>query len=218
MIQKESQGILVGALQQAKQLEKELVRQFDLKDWSRENLTDILQYHFKHKEFWNLQYESILNILEGNSSLVIKTTGAGKSLIYQFSAFMKKGLTIVITPLLSLMMDQVKNMPDCLRAGCINGLIGYRKKKKIWELVKKSQVDVSGPDKLLLTRLRFYSLRPRPSSTADSRRRPSSQSSPSSASMRRTASRPCPTTSGCRISRSNKMSKRSLESSSCTWR
>jgi len=41
------------------------------------------------------------------------------------------------------MLDQISNIAPCLKAACINGLIGIRKKKKIWEIVKKNKVDVS---------------------------------------------------------------------------
>ena len=55
---------------------------------------------------------------------------------------MQDGLTIVITPLLSLMLDQINNISKCLKAACINGLIGYGKRKKIWEIICKGKVDV----------------------------------------------------------------------------
>jgi len=47
------------------------------------------------------------------------------------------------------MVDQISNISPCLRAACINGLIGVRKKKMIWELVKKNKVDVKYKYKLL---------------------------------------------------------------------
>ena len=116
----------------------------DYNDWSLENFIKILREKFRHRDFWKFQYEAITNILNKKSTLVVKTTGAGKSLIYQFaSLIMQKGLTLVITPLLSLMLDQISNISPCLRAACINSLISIQKRKKIWELVKKGKVNVT---------------------------------------------------------------------------
>ncbi len=116
----------------------------DYNDWSLENFIKILREKFRHRDFWKFQYEAITNILNHKSTLVVKTTGAGKSLIYQFaSLIMQKGLTLVITPLLSLMLDQISNISPCLRAACINSLISIQKRKKIWELVKKGKVNVT---------------------------------------------------------------------------
>jgi len=54
--------------------------------------------------------------------MVILPTGSGKSLIYQFYALLNNGLVLVITPLVSLMNDQLQKMPKYIRAGCLNSM------------------------------------------------------------------------------------------------
>lgn len=60
--------------------------------------------------FYDEQWIAIENILKGNRILMIQRTGFGKSLCYQFPATLFSGITVVISPLISLMRDQVKNL------------------------------------------------------------------------------------------------------------
>lgn len=53
------------------------------------------------------QYETIMNILAGKSTLFVSETGSGKSLSYILSSIVQDGLAIVISPLISLMLDQI---------------------------------------------------------------------------------------------------------------
>jgi len=73
------------------------------------NPLEILNSHFRHKSFQGDQEAIITRLLSGreNHTLVIMPTGAGKSLCYQLPALCLKGGTIVISPLISLMKDQV---------------------------------------------------------------------------------------------------------------
>ena len=71
---------------------------------------DALQTYFGLPNFRNDQ-ESIVNeILEGNDVLVVMPTGGGKSLCYQLPALLLDGLTVVVSPLISLMQDQVDSL------------------------------------------------------------------------------------------------------------
>lgn len=62
---------------------------------------------YGHTKFRPHQWKIINTILDGKDQLAILTTGYGKSLCYQFPSIYKKGITIVISPLISLMNDQV---------------------------------------------------------------------------------------------------------------
>ena len=79
------------------------------------SLTDAvasLQKHFGFDDFREGQREVIGSILEGKDAVVVMPTGSGKSLCYQLPAMILDGVTLVVSPLIALMKDQV----DALRA------------------------------------------------------------------------------------------------------
>jgi ATP-dependent DNA helicase RecQ len=71
---------------------------------------DILQDVFQHQKFRPFQEEIIYSVMSGKHSLGILPTGAGKSLCYQIPGLMLPGITIVVSPLIALMSDQMKGL------------------------------------------------------------------------------------------------------------
>lgn len=69
-------------------------------------LEDTLRTHFGHTSFRPLQREIVEDLLAGRDVLGILPTGGGKSLLYQLPAVLRGGITLVISPLISLMKDQ----------------------------------------------------------------------------------------------------------------
>jgi ATP-dependent DNA helicase RecQ len=69
-----------------------------------------LRQHFGFTSFRHGQAEAIRHLLAGENALVVMPTGAGKSLIYQLAALHRPGVTLVISPLIALMKDQVDSL------------------------------------------------------------------------------------------------------------
>lgn len=91
--------------------------------------------------FYDTQWETIKKILKGERVLLIEKTGFGKSLCYQFPATQFEGITVIFSPLIALMRDQVKKLNEIgIKAKCINSeqtpeenseIIGEAKQDKI---------------------------------------------------------------------------------------
>ncbi|SMP87594.1 DEAD/DEAH box helicase [Epsilonproteobacteria bacterium SCGC AD-311-C15] len=74
-----------------------------MKDIKYKVLKDI----FGHNDFRTLQEEGVDTVLDNRDLLMILPTGGGKSLVYQLPTMIKEGISIVISPLIALMQDQV---------------------------------------------------------------------------------------------------------------
>lgn len=75
-------------------------------------LLEVVERVWGYRELRPLQGEAMLASLEGRDALVVMATGGGKSLCYQAPALVREGLTVVISPLISLMQDQVASLVE----------------------------------------------------------------------------------------------------------
>ena len=73
-------------------------------------LLDVMARHWGYAEFRPLQHEAMEALVNGRDSLVVLPTGGGKSLCYQVPALIRPGLAVVVSPLISLMKDQVDTL------------------------------------------------------------------------------------------------------------
>lgn len=83
------------------------------------DLTEALRTHFGYKRFLLGQEDVIRRVLDGKDTLAILATGAGKSLCYQLPALLLPGTTIVVSPLIALMKDQLDMLADAGIRGSI---------------------------------------------------------------------------------------------------
>jgi ATP-dependent DNA helicase RecQ len=76
-------------------------------------LLELIQKHWGYSSLRPLQEEAMLAALSSRDSLVVMPTGGGKSLCYQAPALASDGVTVVVSPLISLMKDQVDGLREC---------------------------------------------------------------------------------------------------------
>ncbi|KAL5552486.1 hypothetical protein UlMin_039887, partial [Ulmus minor] len=73
-----------------------------------------------HDSFRDGQLEAIKMVLAGKSSMLVLPTGTGKSLCYQLPAIILPGITLVVSPLVALMIDQQKQLPPMIQGGLLS--------------------------------------------------------------------------------------------------
>jgi ATP-dependent DNA helicase RecQ len=81
--------------------------------WSLTELQEVIARHWGFRTLRPLQEEAMRAVLDGRDSLVVLPTGGGKSLCYQAPAVLKGGTTVVVSPLIALMKDQVDSLRAC---------------------------------------------------------------------------------------------------------
>src|SRR5213080_3270898 len=81
--------------------------------WSLDGLKQVIVRHWGFRSFRPLQDRALQAMLDGRDSLVVMPTGGGKSLCYQAPAVLRGGTTVVVSPLIALMKDQVDGLRAC---------------------------------------------------------------------------------------------------------
>ncbi len=106
-----------------------------------QKLQKILKTTFGYTSFRFEQNKIINSVLDGKDTLAIMPTGGGKSLCYQIPALYLNGITLVISPLISLMQDQVMNLKEVgVKAVFLNSSLSYQDAQKTKEKIKNGKV------------------------------------------------------------------------------
>jgi len=116
-------------------------------------MLETLHKYFGYTEFRPLQEEIIKAILEKKDVFVLMPTGGGKSLCYQLPSIMQDGLTVVVSPLIALMKDQVDSLRDFgIRAEFINSSLSPEQIAEVKKKLLANQVKLLyvAPERLVL--------------------------------------------------------------------
>ncbi len=114
-----------------------------LKQITRKEAEKKLKKIWGFESFLDLQWETISRLLKGERVLLVAKTGFGKSLCYQFPAILFDGITIVFSPLIALMRDQVKSLQDRgIKAALINSEQDKEENKQVIEDAKNNKIKI----------------------------------------------------------------------------
>jgi ATP-dependent DNA helicase RecQ len=122
----------------------------------KKKIQQILKSVFGYDEFRDLQQTLIMNVLSKKHSLGIMPTGSGKSICYQIPALILPGLTIVVTPLISLMKDQVDQLRELgVKATFLNSSLPRSEYENIISDISRKQYKLLyiAPESLLTDRI-----------------------------------------------------------------
>lgn len=117
-----------------------------------DQLREILKKYWGYDDFRPLQAEAMRAVVEERDSLVVLPTGGGKSLCFQAPALAMPGMAVVVSPLISLMKDQVDSLVDCgVRAACVNSTLSPNEKRQIVAEIRAEQLKLLylSPERLL---------------------------------------------------------------------
>lgn len=103
----------------------------------------ILQGVFKLNKFRSFQERVINHLIDGENALILLPTGGGKSLCYQIPSLVREGTGIVISPLISLMQDQVDSLRALgVNAAALNSTLTLKKMRELEEELLAGEVDI----------------------------------------------------------------------------
>ncbi|MEO1998579.1 MAG: DNA helicase RecQ [Planctomycetaceae bacterium] len=122
---------------------------------ARRQLVDVLQRYWGHDRFRPLQEAAMASGLASEDSLVVLPTGGGKSLCFQAPAMCLTGMAVVVSPLISLMKDQVDGLNQVgIPAACINHSLSREERLTVADQVRQgiTKILYVAPERLLMER------------------------------------------------------------------
>ncbi len=117
------------------------------------NMYSTLRQYFGYTSFRPLQEEIVNDVLDGKDVFVLMPTGGGKSLCYQLPALLQAGVTVVVSPLISLMKDQVDGLEaNGVAAACMNSTQSAREIRDVKNAFLENRLKVLyvAPERLMM--------------------------------------------------------------------
>lgn len=117
-----------------------------------QQLLTLLKHHFGYTEFRHNQQAIIENVLQGKDTMVLMPTGGGKSICYQLPALAFEGITIVVSPLIALMKDQVDALrQNGIAAAYLNSTLSTSEQQMIMHQLRNGQLKLLylAPERLI---------------------------------------------------------------------
>jgi ATP-dependent DNA helicase RecQ len=137
---------------------------------SQAHLLEILKKHWGYDSFRPLQEEIINSVLSGKDTIALLPTGGGKSICYQVPAIASEGICIVVSPLISLMRDQVDRLVQTgIQARALTGSLSRLEQELILDEVTDGKLKLlyvaperlqneKITDKLFASNLSFFAI------------------------------------------------------------
>ncbi|MFC1590176.1 DNA helicase RecQ [Candidatus Omnitrophota bacterium] len=137
-------------------------------DQNKEQMYAVLRQYWGYSSFLPLQEDAILSLLGNDDSLTVLPTGGGKSLCFQLPALLKDGMAVVVSPLISLMKDQVDSLKDMgIAACCLNSSLSFEQQRAAIGQIREGKIKLlyisperlqnnATVDLLQLVRLSFF--------------------------------------------------------------
>jgi ATP-dependent DNA helicase RecQ len=122
-------------------------------------MLSLLKKHFGYEQFRPMQLDIINCVLNNEDSLVLMPTGGGKSLCFQIPALQMSGITLVISPLISLMKDQVDSLKaNGVNAEFINSTLSTIEIESIKQRCRNKEIKLLyiAPERLALQRFKVF--------------------------------------------------------------
>ncbi|MBA3315403.1 MAG: DNA helicase RecQ [Planctomycetota bacterium] len=127
-----------------------------LVDISTDRLLSVLREHWGYESFRPLQVEAIRHVTDRRDSVVVLPTGGGKSLCYQVPAVCSGRLAVVVSPLISLMKDQVDSLRACgVAASCVNSSLTSDERREVADDARAGRLRLLyvAPERLVTDRM-----------------------------------------------------------------
>jgi ATP-dependent DNA helicase RecQ len=116
------------------------------------DLQAVINRHWGFDSFRPLQEQAMRAVLDGRDSLVVLPTGGGKSLCYQAPAVLRGGVTVVVSPLIALMKDQVDGLRACgVRAAQLDSSLSPPERNQVESDLRRGRINILflSPEKLV---------------------------------------------------------------------